>query len=474
MQPNPTMFGHLAAALAGSWRMKARPEQLAPAGDWRTWLILSGRGWGKTRTGAEWVQEQVIAGKCRRLALVAATAADVRDTLVEGESGLLRIAAPSMRPDYEPSKRRLTWPNGAVATTFSADEPERLRGPEHDGFWADELAAWTYPEAWDQLQFGLRIGRHPRGVVTTTPKPVKLIRDLLAREGQDVVVTRGRTRDNAANLAPGFLDAIEAKYGGTRLGRQELDGELLEDVPGALWIRSQIDADRVAVAPDLRRVVVAIDPAVSTGEGADETGIVVVGRGMDGRAYVLEDCSGRYAPAEWARRAVRAYEQHSADRIVAEKNNGGNMVEATLRNVAPNVPFTAVNASRGKVTRAEPVSAFYEQHRVHHVGRGFPELEDQMCAFTSDFDRGKSGYSPDRVDALVWALTMLMDLKPPIRFAPEAIAAMQRQSDEAAALRAQGLHGSQLYAAVGRLSSAPYSGQGVNPAALSRFSRRSW
>jgi len=281
-------FAALRSRLSNTWRLKARPEQLPPAGDWAVWLILSGRGWGKTRTGAEWVQEQAATGACRRMALVAPTAADVRDTMVEGASGILAIAPNTMRPEYEPSKRRLTWPSGAVATLFSADEPERLRGPEHDGAWCDEVAAWRDPMAWDMMVFGLRIGRNPQCVVTTTPKPsARVIRELMARKGHDVVVTRGRTADNAANLSPSFMKAIVARYGGTRLGRQELDGEMLEDVPGALWQRAWIDADRVTTAPDLRRIVVAIDPAVSTGEGSDMTGIIVAGTGQDGHSYVL-------------------------------------------------------------------------------------------------------------------------------------------------------------------------------------------
>ena len=422
MQPE-TPFAALRSRLSNTWRLKARPEQLPPPGEWAVWLILSGRGWGKTRTGAEWVQEQAATGACRRMALVAPTAADVRDTLVEGASGILAIAPDHLRPEYEPSKRRLTWPNGALATLFSADEPERLRGPEHDGAWCDEVGAWRDPAAWDMLSFGLRIGRNPRCIVTTTPKPsARVIRELMARQGRDVVVTRGRTADNAANLSPSFMDAITARYGGTRLGRQELDGEMLEDVPGALWQRAWIDADRVTAAPDMQRIVVAIDPAVSTGEGSDLTGMVVAGIGTDGDIYVLEDLTAKLGPAEWARLAVSAYRRHRADRIVAEVNNGGALVEATLRNVDGSIPYKEVHASRGKAIRAEPVSALYEQHRVHHVGT-FADLEDQMCAFTSDFDRNRAGYSPDRVDALVWAISELhTPARRMILFNPEDVA----------------------------------------------------
>jgi predicted phage terminase large subunit-like protein len=387
------------------WSFWARDEQLPPPGDWRVWLLLAGRGFGKTRTGAEMVQARVKAHGARRIALVAPTAADARDVMVEGASGLLAVAQPGDRPLYEPSKHRLTWPNGAVATTFSADEPERLRGPQHDFAWCDELAAWRYPEAWDMLMFGLRLGDDPRAVVTTTPRPNKLIRGLIA--DPKVVVTRGRTAANWAHLAPAFLDQIVRRYEGTRLGRQELDAEILDDLPGALWQHGMIEAVRVSILPVLTRVVVAIDPAAASHEHADETGIVVAGRDAAGHAYVLADVSGRYAPAEWARAAIAAYRTHEADRIVAEINNGGEMVEATMRMVDPDIPFGAVRASRGKVARAEPVAALYEQGRVHHLG-AFAHLEDQMCAFTSDFDRNAAGYSPDRVDALVWALTELL------------------------------------------------------------------
>ena len=378
---------------------------MPPPGDWRVWLLLAGRGFGKTRSGAEFVRARIAARAARRIALVAPTEADARDVMVEGESGLLAIAPPDYRPVYEPSKRRVTWPNGAIATLFSAEEPERLRGPQHDLAWCDELAAWRYPQTWDMLMFGLRLGEDPRAVVTTTPRPNQLIRALLA--DPKVVVTRGRTVENRAHLAPAFLAQIVRRYEGTRLGRQELDAELLEDAPGALWRRGVIEASRVAAPPALARVVVAIDPAAASHKDADETGIIVAGRDADGGGYVLADASGRYAPAEWARAAIAAYAAHRADRVVAEVNNGGEMVEATLRMVDPNVPFAAVRAARGKAARAEPVAALYEQGRVRHLG-AFPQLEDQMCAFTADFDPDAAGYSPDRVDALVWALTELI------------------------------------------------------------------
>jgi phage terminase large subunit-like protein len=400
----------LADSLEASWPAIARPNQLPPPGDWQVWLLLAGRGFGKTRTLAEWVCQQAGSGQAGRIALVAATAADARDVLVEGQSGILAVSPPWFRPVYEPSKRRLTWPNGAMATTFSAEEPERLRGPQHGAAVCDELGAWSRPETWDMLQFGLRLGRYPRCLVATTPRPTKLIRELLAREGRDVTVTRGSTYENRVNLAPGFFDQIIRKYEGTRLGRQELNAELLDDVPGALWSGARLEELRWPVyksVPDLVRIVIAIDPATTSGEDADETGIIVAGKDARGHGYVLGDTSGRYPPTDWARLAISLYRQHKADRVVAEVNNGGDMVEATLRMVDPNVAYTAVRATRGKVVRAEPVAALYEQGRIHHIG-AFPTLEDQMCGFTPDLDRKTAGFSPDRVDALVWALTDLL------------------------------------------------------------------
>ena len=307
--------------------------------------MLAGRGFGKTRTGAEIVRVMAGSGAARRIALVAPTAADARGVMVEGESGLLSIGPPDERPEYEPSKHLLTWPNGAIATTYSADEPDRLRGPQHDLAWCDELAAWRYPQAWDMLMFGLRLGADPRAIVTTTPRPTRFIRELLA--DPKVAVTHGRTIENQKNLAPAFLDQIVRRYEGTRLGRQELDAEILEDVPGALWSHGLIDAARAENAPELTRIVVAIDPAVSSDEHADETGIVVAAKDAAGHGYVLADLSGRYTPTEWAKAAVAAYRTHDADRIVAEVNNGGEMVEATLRIVDPGVPYAAVHGAAG-------------------------------------------------------------------------------------------------------------------------------
>jgi phage terminase large subunit-like protein len=393
------------------WSEWARPSQLPPPGDWRVWLLLAGRGFGKTRAGAEYVRARVREG-ARRIALVGPTAEDTRDVMVEGDSGILAISPPDEGPRYVPSKRRVVWPNGAVAALYSADEPRRLRGPQHDTAWCDELAAWRYPETWDMLMFGLRAGTDPRAVVTTTPRPIRLLRELLA--DPKVVVTRGTTYDNRKYLAPAFFGQIVRKYEGTRLGRQELEAEILEDLPGALWNRGIIEACRSSVPPaELARVVVAIDPAARATETANETGIIVAGKDTGGQGWVLADLSGRYQPVEWAKAAVAAYRTHRADRIVAEINNGGDMVEATLRMVDPNVPFSAVHASRGKVARAEPVATLYEQGKVRHLG-AFPILEDQMCMFTRDPDAwsgasfGESSTSPDRVDALVWALSDLL------------------------------------------------------------------
>lgn len=393
------------------WRFWARPSQIAPDGDWLTWLILAGRGFGKTRTGAEWVREQVAAG-CSRVALVAPTAADARDTLVEGESGILAISPPWDRPIYEPSKRRVTWKSGAIATLFSAEEPERLRGPQHDAAWCDELAAWKAPqETWDMLQFGLRLGVRPRQVVTTTPKPIPTLKAIMAQSG--TVITRGGTRENAANLAPSFLEKIVGRFQGTRLGRQELEAEILDDVPGALWTRAMVDAAKAGKAPsEFSRVVVAIDPSGTRGAGddGDSVGIVVAGRTMGGRAHVIADRSCKLSPDGWGRRAVEAYQEFKADRIVAERNYGGAMVEHVIRTVDRSVSYKEVVASRGKTVRAEPVAALYEQGKVTHAvgddGRALLDLEDQLCQMTSDGFLGEG--SPDRVDALVWALTELM------------------------------------------------------------------
>ena len=409
--PDANIFGRLAEALESDWATLARPNQLPPAGGWRIWLILAGRGFGKTRTINEFVRAEVERGTAARIALVAATASDYREVLVEGTCGLLAISPSWNRPTWEPTKRRLTWRNGAIATCFSADEPDRLRGPQHDLAICDELAAWRYPEAFEMLLLGLRMGKNPRVAIATTPRPTKIIRELVAREGKDVAVTRGSTLENAANLAPAYVTLIQDRYRGTRLERQEVFGELLEDVPGALWHRENLELTRVTEAPQMQRIVVAIDPAGSSEEGADMTGIVVAGLGQDGHGYVLDDLSGRYEPTEWARRALGAYHVWKADRIVCETNYGGEMVAATLAAVDPSVPVKTISSSRGKVLRAEPIAAFFEQRRAHIVGSQ-PELEDQACRFTSDWSRERDG-SPDRVDALVFAMTELLLVAPP-------------------------------------------------------------
>jgi len=387
------------------WEILSRPDQRAPEGDWLTWLILAGRGWGKTRTGAEWVHAN--ANRYGRWVIAGRTSADLRDIMIEGESGLLRTAPPGNRPIYQSSRMRLAWPSGAVAVLRSADEPEGFRGLQAEAIWADELAAWKYPDAWDQLQLGLRLGPRPRQVVTTTPKPTRLVRDLL--KASQTVATRGSTYDNRANLAPAFFAQVITKYEGTRLGRQELHAEILEDVQGALWTRDIIHTfmpPRIErhglVEYDLARVVVAIDPAVTAGEESDETGIVVAGIDVMGRGHVLADRSCRLSPDGWARRAIEAYREFGADRIVAEVNNGGDLVEAVLRTVDQNIPYTAVHASRGKYLRAQPAAALYEQGKVTHADE-FVVLEDQMCTYSPD----SGASSPDRLDALVWALAYL-------------------------------------------------------------------
>lgn len=388
-----------AEALVYDWSWHGRPDQQIPKGSWITWLILAGRGWGKTRTGAETVRQWVK--KYPYVNLIGATADDARDIMIDGESGILAICPKDERPKYISQKRRLEWPNGARSLIFTADEPERLRGKQHMKLWADELCAWRYPEAWDQASLGLRLGDSPQAVVTTTPKPTKHLKALLA--DSTTIATRGSTYDNQQNLAGAFLTKIVTKYEGTRLGRQELNAEILDDNPGALWKRSQIDALRIKVAPALKRIVVAIDPAATKNPDSDETGIVVCGIDAIGEGHVLADLSMRGTPEEWGRVAVMAYHDHKADLIIGETNNGGDMVESVIRSVEKNAPFKAVHASRGKITRAEPISALYEQGKCHHVG-SFPILEDQMC----EYDAKTAKFSPDRMDALVWGFTELM------------------------------------------------------------------
>jgi phage terminase large subunit-like protein len=383
-----------ATTLLYDWDLWRRDKQIPPEGDWRVWLVLAGRGFGKTRVGAEWIR--VKARDNAIVNLIGATADDARDIMIEGESGILAICPSNERPAYLPSKRRLEWPNGARSLIFTADEPERLRGKQHMQLWCDELAAWRFAEAWDQAMFGLRLGKDPRAVVTTTPKPTKVITSLLALP--TTVKTVGTTYENQDNLAPAFLSDILAKYEGTRLGRQELNAELLEDTEGALWTRAILDSYRVSRAPQMGRIVVGVDPSATS--GGDEAGVIVAGLDARKDAYVLDDLSIQGSPDAWARQAVVAYHRHKADRLVAESNQGGEMVSQVIRSVDSSVPVTLVHASKGKQARAEPIAALYEQGRVHHVG-AFAQLEDELCSWVT------GGPSPNRLDALVWALTAL-------------------------------------------------------------------
>ena len=389
----------------------AREAQRAPKGDWTAWVINAGRGFGKTRSGAEWLRSRVEHG-ARRIALVGRTAADVRDVMVEGESGLLACSPPWARPTYIPSRRRLewSWPDGTrtIGITYTAEEPDKLRGPQFDTAWCDELASWKYPDAFSNLQLALRDGSDPRVCITTTPKPRAFFRKILGEIG--TVVTGGSTFDNRDNLPAKFFRDITSQYEGTRTGRQELYAVVMDQAEHALWTRAVIDEHRINHAPtDLDRVVVAIDPAATSGDSSNETGIVAAGvkRVSDGgqtrdHYYVLEDLSGRYTPLAWAHKALDAMVAQEADRVIGETNNGGEMIETTLRTVDPDVPYKSVHASRGKQARAEPVAALYEQGRVHHVGV-FDDMEDQLC----NWEPSGGQASPDRLDALVWAITEL-------------------------------------------------------------------
>ena len=394
------------------WPLHARPSQIPPPGDWDTWLILAGRGFGKTRTGAEWVRAQVENKQATRIALVARALDEAQSVMIEGESGILNISSHWNMPAYEPSKRKLTWPNGAHALVFSSHEPDQLRGPQFDAAWCDELASWQYPEqTWDNLNFALRLGRRPRCVVTTTPKSIELVRSLPNSPG--VHVTRGSTYDNQDNLAPSFFSGIIERYDGTRLGQQEIHAELIDEDEDALWKREWIEEARLSSHPPVARIVVAIDPAMSARPNSSETGIVVVGADMHRQhAYVLADESGRLTPNGWALRAVHLFDKFSATRIIAEDNAGGDLVKNTLKTAVPRtMPYKGIKARRGKYIRAEPVAALYEQGRVHHVGR-FPDLEDQMCTWTPE--SGPS-HALDRADALVHAITELMIERNPVK-----------------------------------------------------------
>lgn len=414
------------AELNYHWPFWARPNQLEPGPvtlpdgsvvDWSTWLVMAGRGFGKTRMGSEWVRSLAHRHPGCRIALVAETAADARDVMIKGDSGLVACDPTLSIDDWSPTNRCLTWPNGSKAWVYNATEPDQLRGPQHHFAWVDELAKFQYMQAtWDQLIFGLRLGDVPKVLVTTTPRPLPLIKKLVAQESTGkVYVTRGATLDNKDNLATSAVQAMYDTYAGTRLGRQELNGEILEDMPGALWNMEVISNARITEQnspTQYDRIYVAVDPAASSNDKSDENGIVVVGlaRDADGyaRGYLLEDGSLKGTPQDWATRAVKLYRKYEADKIIAEKNNGGLMVEHTIKSVDRSVPVELVHASRGKIVRAEPISSLYEQGRIHHVGI-FDKLEDQMCSFTIDNIRNDNTGSPDRVDALVWGFTKLFD-----------------------------------------------------------------
>ena len=393
------------------WRLFARLGQCPPEGDWHTWLILAGRGFGKTRAGAEWVRA-LADDPTARMALVGATLAEARAVMVEGESGIMAVCPPGRRPSFEPSLRRLTWPSGAQATLYSAGEPESLRGPQHSHAWCDEVAKWENvsnqaERCWDNLKLGLRLGETPRCLATTTPRAVPLVRRFLAEEGEGLVRTGGGTEDNETNLPARFVRDMRRRYGNSRLGRQELDGELLDDIEGALWTRDLLERCRepAASAPPAR-IVIGVDPPASA--GGDECGIVVCALGQDGTARVLADLSvGKASPERWARAVADAAGAWHADRVVAEANQGGAMVESVLRAAQVTLPLRLVHARTGKAARAEPVAALYEAGRVRHAGM-FPVLEDQLCGLIAGGGYQGPGRSPDRADALVWALNELM------------------------------------------------------------------
>ena len=385
------------------WIHLARPKQLTPKGDWSIWLILAGRGWGKTLTGAQDMAWFALNNPDSRLAIVAPTFADGRDTCIEGESGLLSIMDEKIIANYNRSLGEIVLHNGSRFKTFSADTPERLRGPQHHRVWCDELGSWKYTETWDQMMFGLRLGQHPKVVVTTTPKPIPLIKDLLKRK--DTYTTTGSTFENKDNLAEASLSQLKEKYEGTRLGRQELYAEVLEDVEGSLWSRDMIESSMVRYnekLPSFKRIVIAVDPAVTANKRSDETGVVVCAEDFQGKYYILNDLSGKYSPDAWAKKVVEAYESYKADKVIAEVNNGGDLVERVVKTVDRNVNYKSVRATRGKFVRAEPIAALYEQKRVRHLNR-FNLLEDQLCSYNPEI----TSQSPDRLDALVWGLTEL-------------------------------------------------------------------
>lgn len=387
--------------LEDNWAFKLRHEQFEPEGAWDTWYVNTGRGWGKTLTGSFWVNDAVMLKQAGRIALIAPTAADTRDVMVEGPTGIMATAHKNCRPEYFPSLRKVMWENGAEAHLYSAEEPERLRGPQHDRGWCDEMAAWkALEDTWDMYQFGLRVGLDPKTLITTTPKPRKLLKEIKAED--TTVVTTGSTYENVA-LSEKFKKRILKKYEGTRLGRQELEAEDLDQAEGALWNREMLEELRVETYPLLKRLVVGIDPATTKTEHSDEVGIIIGGLGFDNKGYILQDLSRKLSPGETCRIAVDAYTLWEADRIVAEVNNGGDWIELGLRQVNKNVSYKKLHASRGKQARAEPVVSLYEQMRIHHVGN-FPALEDELCGW----EPGTGQPSPNHLDALVWVITELM------------------------------------------------------------------
>ena len=410
------------------WQFWARPEQLCPPGDWLYWLILAGRGAGKTRAGAETVREW--ARHYSSINLIGATSDDVRDIMVEGESGVLACCPEAERPHFARSAGRLNWPNGAASLLFSAEEPDRLRGKQHEKLWLDELAAWRQPDAFDQALLGLRLGDKPQAVITTTPRPIRSLRQLLADE--NTIVTRGSTFDNAHMLADAFVKRITARYDGRLIGRQELFAEIVEEAPGALWTRAMIERGRIeprATPRELAEIVVAVDPPAKSGPDVDECGIIVAGRAANGEIFVLADLTSQGdTPGVWASRVVAAFRRFGANRVVAEVNNGGDMVASVMRQSDANLPIRCVTATRGKFRRAEPVAAAYERGIVHHAGV-FTKLEDQLCTLTPDFDARSAGRSPDRADALVWAIS---DLIGPDRDGPSALMEYYAQAAKAA------------------------------------------
>jgi len=381
----------------------ARREQFAPLDDfWFLWIIMTGRGWGKTFTGANWITDGHLEGTLQNSCIVAATSADLRRFCIEGPSGILSVAPPHFMPEYKPALNKLIWPNGTFTHLHTSEKPERLRGPNYDGAWCDELSYWRYlDDAWDNLMFTLRFGAHPRCVITMTPRPIKLVRELIQRA--DARITRGSLYENANNLSTQFVERVEERYGGTRLGRQEISGELLEDIEGALWSHDLIDKTRAKEHGLLTRVGIGVDPSTTSGEKADETGIIAAGRNKKKNGFVLGDHSMRGTPDEWAAKVVWAYYEHDADFVVAEKNQGGEMVASVIHHKDSTIPVKLVHASKGKIARAEPVSAIYEQGKVSHIG-SFPILEDQMCFYIP----GEVSESPDRMDALVYVLTELI------------------------------------------------------------------